>query len=107
MKNLMIALIVCTAALSGTAYANSHKEAPEMAAAASAPEMGKQQSKMTTCNKDAGEMKGDERKAFMKKCLSAKKPTQQEKMKTCNADAKTKALQGDERKAFMSECLKK
>ncbi|HOX67723.1 MAG: PsiF repeat protein [Rhizobacter sp.] len=103
MKNLMIALIVCTAALSGTAYANSHKEAPEMAAAASAPEMGKQQSKMTTCNKDAGEMKGDERKAFMKKCLSAKKPTQQEKMKTCNAEAKGKT--GEERKDFMKSCL--
>ena len=33
-----------------------------------------QQSKMATCNKDAGEKKGDERKAFMKECLSAKKP---------------------------------
>lgn len=64
-----------------------------------------QQSKMTTCNKDAGDKKGDERKAFMKECLSAKKATQQEKMKTCNADAKGK--KGDERKQFMSECLKK
>ena len=62
-----------------------------------------QQSKMTTCNKDAGEMKGDERKAFMKKCLSAKKPTQQEKMKTCNAEAKGKT--GEERKDFMKSCL--
>ena len=103
MKNLMIVLAFSAAALSGTAYANSHKEAPEMAAAASAPEMGKQQSKMTTCNKDAGEMKGDERKAFMKKCLSAKKPTQQEKMKTCNAEAKGKT--GEERKDFMKSCL--
>lgn len=67
----------------------------------------KQQSKMATCNKEAGEMKGDERKAFMKTCLSNKPATQQEKMKTCSADAKTKALKGDERKAFMSECLKK
>ena len=81
-----------------------------------------QQSKMATCNKDAGDMKGDERKAFMKTCLSNKpatqqdkmktclsnKPaTQQDKMKTCNADAKAKTLKGDERKAFMSECLKK
>ena len=31
-----------------------------------------QQSKMATCNKDAGDKKGDERKAFMKECLSAK-----------------------------------
>ena len=34
----------------------------------------KQQSKMATCNKDAGDMKGDERKAFMKQCLSASSP---------------------------------
>ena len=49
--------------------------------------------------------KGDERKAFMKECLRAKKATQQEKMKTCNVDAK--GMKGDERKKFMSECLKK
>lgn len=69
-----------------------------------------QQSKMGTCNKDAGDKKGDERKAFMKECLSAKPAAtaasgtpQQQKMKTCNADAKGKT--GDERKAFMKECL--
>ncbi|PJI95720.1 psiF repeat-containing protein [Acidovorax sp. 69] len=67
----------------------------------------KQQSKMATCNKEAGDQKGDERKAFMKTCLSNKPVTQQDKMKTCNADAKTKTLKGDERKAFMSDCLKK
>jgi hypothetical protein len=67
-----------------------------------------QQSKMGTCNKDAGDKKGDERKAFMKDCLSAKadaKTAQQNKMKTCNVDAK--GMKGDERKKFMSECLKK
>ena len=69
----------------------------------------KQQTKMATCNADAKtkDLKGDERKAFMKECLSNKPATQQDKMKTCNADAKAKDLQGDERKAFMSECLKK
>lgn len=74
-----------------------------------------QQEKMKTCNAQAGEKKmaGDDRKAFMKSCLSAgsSAPTakaltpQQQKMKTCNADAKTKALKGDERKAFMKSCL--
>ena len=67
-----------------------------------------QQSKMTTCNKDATGKTGDERKAFMKACLSAKTAapeTQQGKMKTCNVDAK--GMKGDERKKFMSECLKK
>lgn len=90
---------------------------------------GAQQEKMKGCNAEAKGMKGDDRKAFMSKCLkkdytlksaaapAAKaedKPTasaaapvkQQDKMKTCNADAKTKALKGADRKAFMSSCLK-
>ncbi|QEA12917.1 PsiF family protein [Comamonas flocculans] len=75
-----------------------------------------QQQKMTTCNAEAKTkaLKGDERKAFMKECLSKKKEapaaaagTQQDKMKSCNAEAKTKALKGDERKAFMKGCLAK
>src|SRR3990167_7983766 len=75
--------------------------------------------KMKGCSKEATGMKGDERKAFMKKCLSkeytlkpaapaaapdapaappaapatpATSPTQQDKMKMCNADAKAKGL---------------
>jgi uncharacterized protein HemX len=65
-----------------------------------------QQTKMGTCNADAKakSLTGDDRKAFMKECLS-KKSSQQEKMKSCNADAKTKALTGDARKAFMKDCL--
>ena len=89
--------------------------------------------KMKGCNKEATGIKGDERKAFMKKCLSrdyvlksdaaagapaatpatpakpatpAAASTQQDKMKRCNADAKAKELKGDERKKFMSTCLK-
>ena len=83
-----------------------------LAQAADSPAKTAQQTKMTNCNKDAVGKKGDERKAFMKECLStekadapAAKSTQQEKMKTCNADAKGK--KGDERKAFMKECLSK
>ncbi len=77
------------------------------AAPAAAPAKTAQQTKMGTCNKEAEGKKGDERKAFMKQCLSAKveAPTQQTKMKTCNVDAKDK--KGDERKAFMKECLSK
>ncbi|MBX3637846.1 MAG: hypothetical protein KF683_20935 [Rubrivivax sp.] len=63
-----------------------------------------QQTRMAACNKQAGDKKGDERKAFMSQCLSNKKMTQQEKMKHCNAEAGDK--KGDERKAFMSQCLK-
>lgn len=94
---------------------------------------GAQQEKMKGCSKEATGMKGDERDAFMKKCLSkdyvlksaaaadapvaasatpatsttpAASSGQQDKMKTCNAEAKTKELKGDERKKFMSACLK-
>lgn len=70
-----------------------------------------QQSKMTTCNADAKDRKGDERKAYMKECLTAKPvkaekmlTPQQTKMKTCNTDAKD--MKGADRKKFMSSCLK-
>ena len=74
-----------------------------------------QQNKMKACSEQAnakglGEGKGEERKAFMKECLSAKqakggKTAQQEKMKACNKEAGEKQLKGDERKKFMSTCL--
>jgi hypothetical protein len=77
-----------------------------------------QQNKMKTCNAEAnakglGEGKGDERRAFMKECLSAKpmkaggtqQSTQQNKMKSCNKEAGAKKLTGDDRKTFMSTCL--
>lgn len=86
--------------------------------------------KMKGCSKEATGMKSEERKAFMKKCLSKDyvlkseaaapaKPAapatpatpsassaQQDKMRACNADAKAKGLMGDARKKFMSTCLK-
>jgi hypothetical protein len=75
-----------------------------------------QQSKMTTCNAEAKSksLAGDDRKAFMKTCLSAAPAaapaapmnSQQQKMKDCNASAKTQSLTGDARKQFMSNCLK-
>ena len=96
MKYLLNVLALSVACMAGSAFAGAHKEAPAM---------GKQQSKMGECNKDAADKKGDERKAFMKTCLSAKKASQQEKMKACNGDPKAKAAKGDARKAFMKECL--
>lgn len=93
MKKLAMALLFAVPAFVSTAHAATE-----------------QQNKMGACNKEAAGMKGDERKAFMKECLS--KPTasaaqkaQQDRMKTCNAEAKGKT--GDERKQFMSQCLKK
>lgn len=102
MKKLLTLLALGLSMTVGAAYAADAAVAPTG-----------QQSKMKTCNMDAKDKKGDERKMFMKECLSAKPAaepaaagtTQQNKMKTCNADAKTKALMGDERKAFMKSCL--
>lgn len=88
---------------------------PLSAFAAGDKKLSPQQEKMTHCNADAKTkaLKGDERKAFMRECLSGDgsvapgaKTAQQEKMVTCNADAKAKALKGDERKKFMATCLK-
>ena len=67
----------------------------------------KQQNRMIECNKQAGDRKGDERKAFMKECLTDKQKAQQEKMKTCNAAASQQGLAGEARKKFMSDCLRK
>ena len=71
-----------------------------------------QQEKMKTCNADASAkgLKGSDREAYMKTCLSkegsaSKGNSQQEKMKACNADANTKALKGTDRQTFMKSCL--
>lgn len=100
MKKLLTLLAMGLALSVGAAHAADEK--------AKTP----QQNKMTSCNAEAKGKTGDERKAFMKSCLSNKpqaeatqKTPQQNKMTTCNADAKGKT--GDERKKFMSECLKK
>ena len=103
MKRLLPLIAVLGMSLSlGMAYAEDKPKTP-------------QQTKMGTCNQDATGKKGDERKAFMKTCLSAKaevpvaaaadgKTAQQSKMVACNKDATGK--KGDDRKAFMSTCLK-
>ena len=70
MKLIVSAIALAFATLSAPVFAAAH--------AASAPMADKkptaQQSKMTTCNKDAGDKKleGDARKSYMKDCLSAK-----------------------------------
>ena len=101
MKKLLTLLALGMSLAVGAAHA---------ADAAAAPST--QQNKMKTCNAEAKGKLGDERKAFMKECLSAKPAadaaapaTPQNKMKTCNADPKAKELKGDARKAFMKECL--
>ena len=86
---------------------------PPVALGATAKQQAQQQ-RMKDCNAqaDSQSMKGHDRQAFMKTCLSghgpstaAAKPTQQDKMKWCNAEASSKSLKGDARKTFMSSCL--
>ena len=95
MRVIITAALLALGLAAGGASAKSHDESDNT-----------QNKKMAACSKEAGDKKGDERKAFMKTCLSNKPMTQQEKMKACNADPKAKTLHGDERKTFMSSCLK-
>ena len=65
-----------------------------------------QQEKMKECNADATtkSLSGDERKAFMKTCLSAAPAKPESKMAMCNK--KTAGLAKEERAKAQSECMK-
>jgi len=63
-----------------------------------------QQMKMKECNTQAADKKGDERKAFMKTCLSAKPAKAESRIAMCNK--KTAGMKGDERAKAQSECMK-
>jgi psiF repeat len=81
--------------------------AADTAAAPAAPAMNSQQDKMKACNTEATGKTGDDRKAFMKTCLSAKpapaaKP--ESKMGMCNKQ--TAGMSGDARAKAQSECMK-
>ncbi|WP_027796371.1 PsiF family protein [Paraburkholderia acidipaludis] len=95
--------VIAAIVLGGVLAAPALAQTPASAAAPNS-----QQQKMKACNTQAGDKKGDDRKAFMKQCLSASgapAPTmsQQERMKACNTQAGDK--KGDDRKAFMKQCL--
>ena len=103
--------LISLLALSVAALATSSVYAKEATA---------QQGKMATCNKEAAaaDKKGDERKAFMKECLSAKpegamaaapaaSKSQGSKLGACSKEAAAKGLKGAERNAYLSECGKK
>ncbi len=66
MKNILALLAFGLALSCGVARAEEKAKTP-------------QQNKMAMCNKQAVGKTGDERKGFMKTCLSAKKDTQQSK----------------------------
>lgn len=118
MKLFSMMVLAAGLAFGSMAYAQD-----EGAAAGAKKPLTAQQQRMKDCNADAKvkALKGDERKAFMKECLSGSDgpnepeapskaegkgaSAQQEKMKACNGQAKERALKGEERKAFMKECL--
>jgi hypothetical protein len=68
-------------------------------------ELTPQQKLMSTCNKEATGLKGEDRKKKMSECLSDGKKRQQEVMKACAAQNKGK--KGDEYKKAQKECLSK
>ena len=78
----------------GMAQAAAH------AASAPAAKPTAQQSKMGDCNKSAGEKKGDERKAHMKSCLSAKPAPS-----ACETQAAEKKLAGAAKSSFVKKCM--
>jgi len=88
MRKLIFALAVAAFALSAQA-ANDKKPTA-------------QQGKMATCNKDAGDKKGDERKAFMKECLSAKPAAAPGS--ACDKQAAEKKLAGAAKNSFVKKC---
>jgi len=102
MKTLLAIAAVCAMVCAGPSLA---ADTTTKSTDAKAP--NSQQEKMKACNDQAGDKKGDERKAFMKTCLSAKpmaaaKP--ESKMAMCNK--KTAGLTKDERAKAQSECMK-
>ncbi|MDR3416984.1 MAG: PsiF family protein [Nevskia sp.] len=116
MKKVLFAAVLAACAAAPVLAADAPAAAP-------AKPLTAQQQKMKDCNADAKTkaLKGADRKAFMKTCLSkdgapaaaaaapaapaSPQAAQQQKMKDCNADAKTKALKGADRKAYMKTCL--
>ncbi|HEV3239139.1 MAG TPA: PsiF family protein [Casimicrobiaceae bacterium] len=89
----------------GSAYAADTKADATKTDATKPAATNSQQDKMKDCNAKAGEMKGDDRKAFMKTCLSAKPPAKpKSKMAECNA--KAKGLSKEEGDKARSECMK-
>jgi hypothetical protein len=67
-----------------------------------------QQDKMKSCNVEAKGKKGDERKAFMKECLSAGKPAAGAASADCEKKAVSKdgkPLAGAAKSSFMKKCV--
>src|SRR4051812_23102633 len=98
-----------TAALLVAAFLAAAASAGPATAADMAKPTGGQQSKMTSCNAEAGTkgLKGDARKSFMSDCLkggSASTTAASPKMQQCIAQAEQKKLAGAAKTSFMKKC---
>ena len=96
---LLVGLFTC-----GSAYAADTKTDAMKTDAKKSDAMSPQQEKMKACNEQAADKKGDERKAFMKSCLSAKPEKAKSKMAMCNE--KTKGMTKEDASKARSECMK-
>lgn len=94
MNKLLILMAACAFAATAPAFAAD--------TAAAAPNA--QQEKMKACNTSAEGKTGDDRKTFMKSCLSAKPAKPESKMSMCNKQ--TAGMSGDARAKAQSECMK-
>ena len=88
----------------GTVYAADTKTDAMKTDTKKSDAMSSQQEKMKACNEQASDKKGDERKAFMKSCLSAKPEKAKSKMAMCNE--KTKGMSKADADKTRSECMK-
>ena len=61
---------------------------------------------MKACNAKAGDKKGDERKAFMKTCLSAQARQDRPKREDDDVQQEDRGHGKDERSKAQSECMK-
>jgi len=99
MKKLFALILAGLFACGGAFAADTKTDAKKTDATANS-----QQDKMKACNAQAGDKKGDERKAFMKSCLSAKPEKPKSKMAICNE--KTKGMAKADADKMRSECMK-
>ena len=95
MKNLLSILAVSLAVLSSSAFANAHKEAPEM--------KGGDMKAATSCADQATEKKlaGAAKNSFMKKC---DKDMGGNAAASCDSKAAEKKLAGAAKNSFMKKC---
>ena len=95
MKNLLSILVVSLAVLSTSAFANAHKEAPEMKAGDTKA--------VTSCAAQATEKKlaGAAKNSFMKKC---DKDMAGSGNASCESKAAEKKLAGAAKNSFVKKC---